>query len=376
MNAPRELICFGEDWGRHPSTAQYLVQQLLGAFRVIWINSLGWRTPRLSRHDVVRALSKVRSAARGAERPHPNLTVYTPLVIPWYGNGVARRLNAHLLRRAIAHLVRRHGFSRYSLMTTYPATVDVFERMTGVRRIYYCADDYATFPGLDSDLVRAHETRLLASVDVVVTTSRSLTEAKATAHPHVVNLPHGVDAEHFAKAADPATRVPDDLASLPRPVVGFFGLLAEWVDLPLIRAIAMARPDWSVVLIGPATTDLAPLRGLANVHLLGPRSYASLPGYCRGFDVALIPFVKNELTERANPIKLREYLASGKPIVSTPLPEVAHFGDLVRTADGPEEFVREIERCLVDDPALPARRMARVRGETWAARAAQLAEVL
>ena len=111
MNAPRELICFGEDWGRHPSTAQYLVQQLLGAFRVIWINSLGWRTPRLSRHDVVRALSKVRSAARGAERPHPNLTVYTPLVIPWYGNGVARRLNAHLLRRAIAHLAQQPTLS-------------------------------------------------------------------------------------------------------------------------------------------------------------------------------------------------------------------------------------------------------------------------
>jgi glycosyltransferase involved in cell wall biosynthesis len=376
MSAPRELICFGEDWGRHPSTAQYLVQQLLGTFRVIWINSLGWRTPRLSRQDIVRALGKLRSAARGVEQPHPDLAVYTPLVIPWYRSAAARRLNAHLLQRAIRRLARHHGLSRYSLMTTYPAMVDVFERMTDVRRIYYCADDYAAFPGLHTDLVRAHETRLLAAVDVVVTTSQSLHEAKSAAHSHVVNLPHGVDAEHFAKAADPSTRVPDDLARLPRPVIGFFGMLAEWVDIPLIREVALARPGWSIVLIGNASTDLGPLRGVPNVHLLGPRPYASLPGYCRGFDVAIIPFVKNDLTERANPIKLREYLAAGKPIVSTPLPEVLQFGDLVRVASSADEFVREIEHCRRDDPALSARRMSSVRDQTWAARAAELAEVL
>lgn len=376
MSAPRELICFGEDWGRHPSTAQYLVQQLLGAFRVIWINSLGWRAPRLSRHDLLRALGKVRSAARGLERPHPDLVVYTPLVIPWYRNAAVRRLNSLLLHRTIRGLARRHGFSRYSLMTTYPATVDVFERMRDVRRIYYCADDYASFPGLDTELVCAHEARLLAAVDVVVTTSRELSAMKSACHARVVNLPHGVDAEHFAKAADPATRVPEDLARLPRPVIGFFGLLAEWVDIRLIREVALARPEWSIVLIGNAATDVGPLRGLPNVHLLGPRPYASLPGYCRGFDVAIIPFVRNDLTERANPIKLREYLAAGKPIVSTPLPEALRFGELVHAAGSADEFVREIEHGLVDDPALAARRMSSVRNQTWAARAAELAEVL
>ena len=376
MSAPRELVCFGDDWGRHPNSTQHLVQQLLGTFRVIWINSIGWRTPRLNRQDVLRALRKLRTAARGTEAPHPNMVVYTPLVIPWYRSAAVRRLNAHLLQRALRRLVRRHGFSRYSLMTTYPAMVDVFERMTGVRRIYYCVDDYTIFPGLDTDLVRAQEARLLAAVDVVVTTAETLKEAKSAAHAHVVNIPHGVDAEHFAKAADPSTRVPDDLARVARPVIGFFGMLAEWVDIPLIREVALARPGWSIVLIGNATTDLGALHGLPNVHLLGPRPYASLPGYCRGFDVTIIPFVRNDLTMRVNPLKLREYLAAGKPVVSTPLPEVLQFGELVRAAESAGDFVREIEHCLVDDPALSARRMSSVRSETWAARAADLAEVL
>jgi glycosyltransferase involved in cell wall biosynthesis len=376
MNAPRELICFGEDWGRHPSTAQFLVRHLLGGFRVIWINSLGWRTPRLRAGDFTRALRKVRAAARGVERPHPNLILYTPLVLPWYRTAAVRRLNAGLLHRAVDGLTRRHGFSRYTLMTTYPVPVELFHRMNRVRRVYYCADEYTSFPGLRPDLVRTLERRLLADVDVVVTTSQTLYEAKSRVHPNVVYLPHGVDTDHFAKAADPATPVPQDVASLARPIIGFFGLLADWVDVPLLREVARARPAWSVALIGNVATDVGPLKGLSNVHLLGQKPYASLPGYCRGFDVAIIPFRQNELTMRANPIKLREYLAAGKPIVSTPLPEVLQFGELAQAAECANEFVRKIEHCLSEDPSLPARRMASVRHQSWAARATELAAVL
>src|SRR5438445_346788 len=155
-----------------------------------------------------------------------------------------------------------------------------------------------------------------------------------------------LDVAHFARALDPTTGVPEDLRRLPRPIIGFFGLLADWVDMSLVRELALARPGWSFALIGKATTDLGALRGLANVYLLGQKPYSVLPGYCRGFDVGIIPFRRNELTIRANPLKLREYLAAGVPVVSTRLPEVARYEGLVHLADGVEGFLTAISAAL------------------------------
>lgn len=376
MPPSRELICFGEDWGRHPSTAQFLVQQLLGSFRVIWINSLGWRTPRPTRQDFTRVLGKLRSAASGVQRPHPDLIVYTPLVMPWYRSAAVRRANAGLLCRAIRRLSRRHGFSHYSLMTTYPAVAEVFERMSGVRRVYYCADEWTTRPELQPGVVRALEERLLTAVDVVVTTSRALFDAKSAMHPEVVYLPHGVDIERFARAADPSTPIPNEVKGLPRPMVGFHGLIGNLIDLEIIDTIARRRPDWSVVMLGPTTDDVPSLPNRSNVHYLGERPHDQIPAYLRALDVCLMPYRLLPALTYANPVKLREYLAAGKPIVSTRVPEALQFGELVQIADSSEEFILKIERCLTEAPSLRARRMASVRNQTWASRAAELAAVL
>jgi len=186
-----------------------------------------------------------------------------------------------------------------------------------------------------------------------------------------------VDLAHFSRALDTATPVPSDLASLPRPVVGFFGLIAEWVDLSLVRSVALAQPDWSIVLIGRVATDLAPLEGLSNVHLLGPRPYGELPAYCRGFDVGIVPFRMSELTLRANPLKLREYLAAGLPVVSTPLPEVARYEGLVHLAAGETEFVACLEEALARRTEADARRRVEaMRAEGWERRVEEISEIL
>ncbi len=376
MITPRELICFGEDWGRHPSTAQFLVQHLLGTFRVIWINSLGWRTPRLGRPDLARALRKVRSAACGIESPHPNLLVYTPLVVPWYRSAAVRQLNARLLYRAVRNLARCYGFSRFSLMTTYPAAEGVFRRMSDVRRVYYCADEYTTFPGLQPDLVHNLEARLLEAVDLVVTTSRALYDAKSAMHRRVVYLPHAVDFDHFAKAGDPSIPVASDVRRLPRPRIGFHGLIRDLIDLEIIDTIARRRPDWSVVMVGPRNFDAAFLPRRHNIHYLGERAYHEIPDYLRAFDVCLMPYRLVATSIYMNPVKLREYLAAGKPIVSTPLPEIFQFGELVEVAACGDEFVSKIEKCLAEDPSLSQRRRASVRHHTWASRADELAAIL
>jgi len=199
----------------------------------------------------------------------------------------------------------------------------------------------------------------------VVSSSR-LFETKHRYNPNTFLVTHGVDVAHFKTACLPATAPPADCANLPRPVIGFFGLIADWVDLEVVRYLAASRPQWSLLLIGEIQTDTSALRELPNVHLLGRRSYQSLPAYCRAFDVAILPFVINELTVAANPLKLREYLAAGLPVVATPLPEVLKLNGLVRTALTPAEFLNQIEALLSEgkrgpDPAV-SRLMER---ESW-----------
>jgi hypothetical protein len=159
-------------------------------------------------------------------------------------------------------------------------------------------------------------------------------------------ITHGVDIDHFRKACLPETVVPADCAGITGPIIGFFGLLADWVDLEIVRALAIARPRWSFVLIGEVRTDIVRLKEFSNVHFLGRRPYQTLPAYCKAFDVAILPFVWNELTLAANPLKMREYLAAGLPLISTPLPEVVRLQHLVLMARTAEEYLAHIEKLI------------------------------
>jgi glycosyltransferase involved in cell wall biosynthesis len=181
---------------------------------------------------------------------------------------------------------------------------------------------------------------------------------------------HGVDHAHFRQALDPQTIVPQDLAHLPRPVIGFFGLIADWVDLDLMAHVAGQFPAASLVLLGKITTDVSALERQPNVHFLGRKPYAQLPAYCKGFDVALMPFRINELTLNANPLKVREYLAAGLQVVSTQIPEVEVLG-LCRIGADRDSFVREVKAAL-EDPGPSVTLSEAVREESWEARFAEI----
>jgi glycosyltransferase involved in cell wall biosynthesis len=187
-----------------------------------------------------------------------------------------------------------------------------------------------------------------------------------------VLVQHGVDFRHFVKACDPATIVPEDLARLPKPVIGFFGLVAEWVDQEALAAIARANPNGSVVLIGKTMPDVddSLLRSIPNIHFLGRKKYDELPGYCRGFDVALLPFKNNELTLNANPLKVREYLAAGLPVVATDLPEVTRLKQC-RIAKKPADYVRHVAEAL-KDPGPKRERADRIFQDSWDSRVEEI----
>jgi glycosyltransferase involved in cell wall biosynthesis len=204
---------------------------------------------------------------------------------------------------------------------------------------------------------------------LVITSAERLRANKIKINSNTVLVRHGVDFQHFVRACEATTRVPEDLARLPKPVIGFFGLVAEWLDYDALEALAKAHPEGSVVLIGKIApdADVSKLRALPNVHFLGRKKYEELPAYCRGFDVSVLPFKHNELTLNANPLKVREYLAAGLPCVATALPEVEKVG-LCKLARTPEEYVRAVDECLREGAGPSRERANRIFHESWDAR--------
>jgi glycosyltransferase involved in cell wall biosynthesis len=221
------------------------------------------------------------------------------------------------------------------------------------------------------------EAQLCRRADVVFATAHGLCERRRPLNPETHLALHGVDHAHFASALAPETPVAEEFVGVRGPVLGFFGLIHEWMDVGLVAALAERRPDWTIVLVGKASVDVSALGRYPNVKLLGRRPYASLPSYCRAFSVGLIPFAVNELTRNVNPIKLREYLSAGLQVVSTALPEVEAYGHLCRIARSPEEFVAACEEAIRSDtPALRRERSAAMARETWEAKVAELGRVV
>jgi len=215
------------------------------------------------------------------------------------------------------------------------------------------------------------ERHLLDRADLVVVSSEQLHRSKSTTHNPTVLVRHGVDFAHFRKALDIRTTIPMELRNLPRPIIGYFGLIAQdWVDVGLLAHVARTMPDASLVMLGKVTMEISALEKLPNVHLLGRKPYSSLPAYCKGFDVALIPFPISPLTLSANPLKAREYLAAGLPVVSAAIPEVQHLGQCRIGADR-ESFVNQI-RAALDEPGPSLDRSETMRSESWVARLADV----
>jgi glycosyltransferase involved in cell wall biosynthesis len=373
----QSIICFAHDWKGDPTSKTHIMRILSAKNRILWVNSIGMRRPTASVRDFRRLAAKLRSSLQGCHRVHDNLHVWNPLALPLPGVAWADRLNTWLLSTSIRRLVRRLGLHDPILWTFLPNVNRLVGRLGERMVIYHCVDEYSAFSGVPREQLQHMERDLVERAAVVFTSSEELCREREAFNPRTFFVSHGVDVAHFARALDPRTTVPTDLEPIARPVIGFFGLIADWVDLALIREVALARPQWSIVLLGRVVTDLAPIDRLPNVHLLGQKPYAFLPSYCKGFDVGIIPFRRNELTRKANPLKLREYLAAGLPVVSTDLPEIRKYGNVVRIASDPTGFVREIELSLRErGGSFGTARVDAMKAESWEARVEELSGLI
>jgi UDP-galactopyranose mutase len=260
---------------------------------------------------------------------------------------------AALQARLLDGFFRDYRIHDYVLWYYTPMAMEFTRHLRPRAVVYDCMDELSAFAGAPASM-REREQELLARADVVFTGGHALYERKRHSHPNVHPFPSSVDVDHFARGR---VSQPDctDQANIPRPRLGFFGVVDERMDLELLRGVAAARPDWHLVIIGPVVKiDPSMLPVAANIHYLGPKSYDELPSYLAGWDVALLPFARNDATRYISPTKTPEYLAAGKPVVSTSIRDVVRpYGiqGLARIADDPDEFVAAVEASLAEDPA-------------------------
>lgn len=370
------IVCFAKDWTEDPTSNNHVMKLLARDNEVLWLNSIATRAPSLtSSRDLEKIVRKVKSFAQGPRTVENKLHVYTPIVLPFPHSNVARTLNREILKGSINVLRNKFGMNDFQLWSFIPTAVQYVGKLGESLVVYYCTDEWSHFSYVDGPKIVAMEKELCEKADIVFCTARTLLERKKLYNPETHLASHGVDHAHFAKALDPSTPLAEEIAKLPKPVIGFVGLVQDWVDLELLGKLAEKYPQGSVVVVGKPLVDVSRLSKYKNVHLLGRKPYEDLPKYCKGFDVALIPFVLNELTRNVNPIKLREYLSAGLPVVSSALPEVVHYKDVCTVATTHDEFLRGVEDELrKDSPEARQKRSDAMKKETWEAKVAELGE--
>jgi len=351
-------LVFGDDWGRHPSTTQHLARHLGEHARVIWIDSIGMRSPTLSAADARRVWARLRGnrTPTAADADPSWLVRPRPRVLPWHLSPAVASLNRSAITRAVTDALQGEV---PAVLASNPVAALYLDAIPRRALVYLRLDDYAELPGVDPELARLAERRMLQQADLVAATARRLLPTGAPG----LYLPQGVEAEHFGRVSlDPP----------PGKVLGFFGLLAPWIDLDLVAAVARAAPEWTLEFVGRSDVDTTALQALPNVRLLPAVPYAELPSIMRSWRAAWAPFAMNELTAAVNPLKIREYLAAGLPSFCTPLPEVREIRGvrLGRTAGDVVAWLAD--EATHDSPSRRAERRRGVAGDSWRSRAADL----
>jgi glycosyltransferase involved in cell wall biosynthesis len=381
MISGRDFVVLSDDWNGLPTSAIHLFRRLARTNRVFWFNTIG-RMPRLTRADVGKmfrtlgrwAWGRIGRAETEAEPAGTGVRAVNPVMVPWF-KGWIRRLNRRCLIRKFRQLRERYRITDPIQVTTFPYAVDFLKANPDGLKVYYCVDDFLDYPGVNHRDWARMEAELLESIDGLIVTSGDLARKRLNSCP-LLHLPHGVDFDHFYNALACSEPVPA-LEKIPRPIVGFFGLISEWVDLPLIAHLSEAFPETSFVLIGRADVDLGPLARRPNVHPLGLVPYADLPRHARYFDVGLIPFVLNNLTRAVNPLKLMEYFALGLPVLSTRLPELESIEGPLRLAVTRSEFTDGLRELLQGLSSFdPGDAIIAARMNTWDQRAEDLCDFL
>ncbi len=379
----RSIICFaGEDWWyHHPHSKNHIMKRLARENRVMFINSISMGLPSVRSADFFAKIRrKLRSMAKFVRRSPEGIVVVTPVVTPFFGSAAGRALNRVLLVAQIRLLMLLYGFGRTVLWVAIPTAKDVVGRLREDVLVYQVSDKYEANTmdhAAKQGLIRSLHEELLDRADLVYYSGRKLFE-EATNHKEKSHLlEQAVDFDHFASTTAKTDHVlPEDIARIPKPVLGYFGQVDSWlIDQKMVRYVTERRPDWQWVFIGLKARPLE-IEELPNVHHLGSKNYYDLPAYASHFDVCVLPWVTdNEFVNYGSAIKVREYMATGKPVVITPLYEYEPFDGPLRIARSYDHFIELVEQAIADgDAERRAQRQALVKDKTWDVRTEQVSD--
>ena len=341
--------------------------------KVLYVNSIVMRTFNV--HEGKMFLRRVRrkllSILRGVKASGiANMMVYSPFTMPVHHISIARELNEIALRLQVRRCIHKLKMNKDIIWVACPGAAAAALKLPHEKLVYQRSDRYEEFPGVDSKQIRRCDQLLKEHADLVIYVNRELLVQEKAECRKAIFLGHGVDYEVFANA-NGNQYVPEEMKQIPRPIIGFYGGLDEHTtDIPLIAKIADLLRNLSIVVIGSSNVDLSVLSSRKNVHLLQQKTYEQIPHYGKCFDAAIMPWRQNRWIEACNPIKLKEYLALGKPVISTPFPELEEYNDIVYVAKTPETFAECVKRALEEDCSeRVAARRRRVQDSSWDSKA-------
>lgn len=368
---PAPLLVFADDWGRHPSSCQHLVRRLCEERPVLWANSIGTRRVRLDGFSFRRGLEKVKRWTKGVKTVNDQMWVVDLPMLPSFGSSWMWSLNRHLVTSRLTRILKQLELCAPIVLTTLPYVTGLIRDLPRRALIYYCTDDFSHWPDADRAALQSAEQETLRNADLVLAVSEVLV-SRFNKSVSCQYFPHGADIKHFASVSQAVA--PSEIANLPQPRIGFFGLIYEKIDFDLLASVAQRFSSGSLVLLGPQVYCPDWFRQLTNVHFFGPKAYQELPQWIAGLDVLLLPYMNDEMIRQSDPLKLRECLATGKPTVSIDIPEVRRYLPWVRVARNQGEFLQHVEHALSEnsDVDLVAARQRSVAHDGWDRRANDL----
>ena len=389
MLANHSIICFGgEDWWyHHPHSKAHLMRRFARAGnKVIFLNSISLGLPAIGHKDILPRISrKLRSYSKLARQTSEGITVVSPASLPFFGSSTARAINRRLLRAQIKRLTANRSFGKPILWIAIPTAAEMIGCFDESLVIYHVSDkydantmDHATDPAAIRQL---HE-KAIAGADIIFYSGRKLLSEATTGRERSYLLEQAVDFDHWAdldqRVARGELKIAAEIERIPRPRLGYFGAIEPWlVDQDLIKQAARERPDWHWVFIGNRSRGLE-IEDLGNTHFLPPVAYDDLPSYAAGFDVCVLPWeTEQAFTSYGSAIKVREYLATGKPVVISPLPEYEPMSNVLRIARSRDQFLSLVADALNEtDPDAASRRQKAVADGTWDARAEWVSQLI
>jgi len=381
MLKDKNIICFAPTdwWAMNPSCTTHIMQRIAKKNKVLYINPFSSDLLVANKSGITRRIArKLKSIAKFLKQPQKNLYVFSPIFLPFQGKRTIDALNNFLLRAQIKTVCSLTEMSEPLLWIENLRAADLLESFQPIGIIFHVSDLFAEDEYVaHREILRQREEKISKASDILICVSQGLYDAKSAHHNNVVYLPHGVDFELFQEAAHKGQWL-KELANVPKPIAGYFGTMTAYNDIELLLWCAHKLPNVSFVLAGQITGgDYSQLKQMNNVYFLGRLPYEKIPRLCACFDVCLLQWKMSRWIECCNPLKMFEYMASGKPIVSVPIKEAMQYSDIISIAHNKEQFAEAIRWELQNDTIERSRKRIEIaKNHSWDTHVEKISELI